>query len=52
MGIKFGTFIFQKKKMESFEKFFINSLRVFIFVVLPLLFIAAIIEGGLIFLLK
>lgn len=52
MGIKFGTFIFQKKKMEHFEKFLINSLRVFIFVVLPLLFIAAIIEGGLIFLLK
>jgi stage II sporulation protein M len=52
MGIKFGTFIFQKKKMEHFEKFLINSLRVFVFVVLPLLFIAAIIEGGLIFLLK
>lgn len=52
MGIKFGTFIFKKKKMESFEKFLINSLRVFVFVILPLLFIAAIIEGGLIFLLK
>jgi stage II sporulation protein M len=52
MGIKFGTFVFYKKKMESFKEFFINSLRVFIFIVLPLLIIAAIIEGFLIFLLK
>jgi stage II sporulation protein M len=52
MGIKFGTFIFHKKRIESFNKFFINSLRVFVFVVIPLLIIAAIIEGTLIFLLK
>lgn len=52
MGIKFGTFIFYKEKMKHFNKFFINSLRVFIFVVLPLLIIAAIIEGSLIFILK
>lgn len=48
MGIKFGTFIFYKEKLKYFNKFFINSLRVFIFVILPLLIIAAIIEGGLI----
>lgn len=52
MGIKFGTFIFYKKKMEHFGKFLIDSVRVFVFVVLPLLIIAAIIEGGLIFFLK
>lgn len=52
MGIKFGTFIFYKEKMKFFSKFFINSLRVFVFVALPLLIIAAIIEGGLIFILK
>jgi stage II sporulation protein M len=52
MGIKFGTFIFYKEKMKTFSEFFINSLRVFVFVVLPLLFIAAIIEGSLIFILK
>jgi stage II sporulation protein M len=45
MGIKFGTFIFYKEKMKHFSKFFINSLRVFVFVVIPLLIIAAIIEG-------
>lgn len=52
MGIKFGSFVFYKKKMEHFNKFFINSLRVFVFVVLPLLIIAAIIEGSLISFLK
>lgn len=52
MGVKFGTFIFHKEKMKHFGEFFINSLRVFIFVVLPLLIIAAIIEGSLIFILK
>lgn len=48
MGVKFGTFIFQKDKIESFKEFFWNSLRVFIFVVIPLLIIGAIIEGSLI----
>jgi stage II sporulation protein M len=46
MGIKFGSFIFYKEKMKNF------SMRVFIFVVLPLLIIAAIIEGSLISVLK
>jgi len=48
IGIKFGTFIFYKEKMNHFNEFLINSLRVFVFVVLPLLIIAAIIEGSLI----
>jgi len=52
MGIKFGTFIFYKEKLKYFNKFFINSLRVLIFVILPLLIIAAIIEGSLISILK
>lgn len=52
MGMKFGTFIFYKEKIKAFTKFFIESLRVFIFVILPLLIIAAIIEGNLITLLK
>lgn len=49
LGLKFGTFIFQKNKAESFRKYLWNSLRVFLFVVIPLLTIAAIIEGILIF---
>jgi len=52
MGLKLGTFIFYKSKAKHFREFFVNSLRVFVFIVLPLLVIAAIIEGSLIFLLK
>jgi stage II sporulation protein M len=48
MGLKFGTFIFQKKKFDSFKNYFWNSFRVFLFIVLPLLIFAAIIEGSLI----
>lgn len=51
LGLKFGTFIFQKKKINSLMEYLWNSLRVFLFIILPLLFIAAIIEGSLIFLL-
>lgn len=49
LGLRFGMFIFQKEKEESFRKYLLNSLRVFLFVVFPLLIIAAIIEGSLIF---
>jgi uncharacterized membrane protein SpoIIM required for sporulation len=52
MGIKFGSFLFYKQKMKHFSEFFIKSLRVFVFVVLPLLIIAAIIEGTLISFIK
>ena len=48
LGLKLGSFIFQKEKKKFFKKYFWNSLRVFLFVVLPLLIIAAIIEGILI----
>ncbi len=47
LGLKFGTFIFQKRKLESFKEYFFNSLRVFFLIVLPLLIIAGIIEGSL-----
>ena len=50
LGLKIGTFIFQREKFESLKKYYLNSLRVFLFIVLPLLIIAAIIEGGLIYL--
>ena len=48
MGIKLGTIIFQKNHRKSFRDYFLNSLRVFLLVVVPLLVIAAIIEGILI----
>jgi stage II sporulation protein M len=50
LGLKLGTVLFQKKLDKSFNEFFINSIRIFVFIVLPLLMIAAIIEGSLIFL--
>ena len=50
LGLKFGTFIFQKKKLKFLSYCFFNSLRVFLFIVIPLLLIAAFIEGTLIFL--
>ena len=52
LGIRLGSFVFQKKKLNSFNNYFWNSLRVFIFVIIPLLIIAAIIEGTLIALLS
>mgnify|MGYP001563260883 CR=1 FL=1 len=48
MGIKLGTFIFQKKKLNAFKDFFWSSFQVFVFIVIPLLIFAALIEGSLI----
>lgn len=48
LGLRLGTFIFEAKKWESFKRFFSDSVRVFILVVIPLLIIAAFIEGILI----
>lgn len=52
LGLKFGMFIFQKKKLKSFKSYLINSLRIFLLVIIPLLIIAGIIEGILITLIK
>jgi len=48
LGLRLGTFIFKKKKEQSFRELFISSLKVFLFIVIPLLIIAGIIEGILI----
>jgi len=45
LGLKFGSFIFQEKKSEAFRRFLLNSMRVFLFIIIPLLIIAGIIEG-------
>ena len=47
LGLKFGTFVFQKKKINSFLEYLTNSLKVFLLIVLPLLILAGIIEGTL-----
>ena len=54
VGIKLGLFLFTykgKNKWEEFWRWILNSVRVFIFIVIPLLVIAGIIEGTLIWLL-
>ncbi|MGD9276031.1 MAG: stage II sporulation protein M [Candidatus Pacearchaeota archaeon] len=48
LGFKLASFVLQTNKSEAFRKYFWNSLRVFVFIVIPLLVIAAIIEGSLI----
>jgi stage II sporulation protein M len=52
LGLKMGTFILKKKKIYTFRSYLLNSIRVFLLVVLPLLIIAGIIEGTLITLIK
>lgn len=52
IGLKLGSFIFQKQKINFLKDTFWNSLNLFILVVIPLLIIAAIIEGLLIYLVK
>jgi len=50
LGLRISTFIFQKDKIGSLKKYSFDSLKVFLFIVVPLLIIAAIVEGSLIFL--
>ena len=52
MGLKIGSFIFQKKKMKSLMDYTEKSFVTFVIVVIPLLIIAAIIEGSLIYALR
>jgi stage II sporulation protein M len=52
LGIKLGTFILQKDKKKAFRDYLINSMRVFLLIIIPLLVVAGIIEGTLIVLLK
>lgn len=52
LGLKLGTFIFKKNKLESLGAYIVKSIKVFFFIVIPLLIIAAIIEGSLIFFLN
>lgn len=49
LGIKIGSFVFQKRKpLEVLKEYLKESFRVFIFIVIPLLIVAGIIEGALI----
>jgi len=48
LGLKLGMFIFSKNKIKEFLERARNSMIIFVFIVIPLLIIAAIIEGLLI----
>ncbi|PXY71399.1 hypothetical protein CXX78_00300 [Candidatus Parvarchaeota archaeon] len=52
LGIKLGMFLFAEKRKEEFTKRFYGSMKVFFSIILPLLILAAIIEGLLIFFIK
>jgi stage II sporulation protein M len=52
LGLRIGMFVFQKDKIKSLTNYLINSLKVFLLIIIPLLIIAGIIEGVLIFLIK
>jgi stage II sporulation protein M len=52
LGIKLGMFLFAKKRKEEFTKRFYGAMKVFFSIILPLLILAAIIEGLLIFFIK
>jgi stage II sporulation protein M len=52
LGVKLGTFIFQKDKIKSLKNYMINSIRVFGLIIVPLLIIAGIIEAVILFFVK
>lgn len=50
IGLKLGLFLFVyrgKGRWKEFKKWLVDAFRVFVFIVVPLLVVAAIIEGGL-----
>jgi len=51
IGLRLGTFVFAKNKFRTLKYYIINSIRTFFLIIVPLLIIAAIIEGSLIYLL-
>ncbi len=50
LGIKLGTTFWKKNSSEKLKEYLLNSLKVFLLIVLPLLIIAGIIEGSLMYL--
>jgi len=52
LGLKLGTFIFGKNKIQTLGIYLTKSMKVFFFIIIPLLIIAAIIEGSLISMLE
>lgn len=49
LGVRLGLYLFFRNKKTSFRENLMNSLRVFVFIVIPLLIIGAVIETVFIF---
>lgn len=49
LGLKFSTFILKKNKLETFKEFLEKSFWSYFLIAIPLLIVAAIIEGTLIY---
>ena len=45
LGLRLGTFVFKKDKQKFFKENILKSLKTFLYIVIPLLIIAGIIEG-------
>lgn len=52
LGLKLGMFLFSKNRMKTLRERTLYSIMLFLGIILPLLFVAAIIEGILIFVLR
>jgi stage II sporulation protein M len=52
LGLRLGMFVFSKNKKKELKRSFLEGLNAFFLIVLPLLLVAAIIEGTLIALIK
>lgn len=52
IGLRLGTFMFSKDAQYEFKYRFISSIKVFLFIIVPLLIVAAVIESLLILLFK
>jgi len=52
LGIKLGSFVFAVKPWKTLNDYFISSMKIFFYIILPLLVVAAIIEGALIVMMK
>lgn len=52
MGLRLGALFFEKDKLKNFKRYFLKSLLTFVLIIIPLLVIAAIIEGSLMYLMK
>jgi stage II sporulation protein M len=52
LGIRLGTIFWKKESLENLKEYLLNSIKIFLLIILPLLLIAGIIEGSLMYLIN